>query len=219
MMADASQRPEDGPADLILAMVARDGTAASHHARALADPGAPLRDLADAIHALCVVHGTFPGMVDHATAHGVDTLAPAWLARAAGAMAAERALLVRLAAAAGPLPSTPGQASAAAAILQQRDTLALLARSDRLGCATGAAAAFVLDWVAIRGLLERFAVRLGEEAAASFAAARNDAVAMLRGLALPPARVRALTFGADQLLTQHRGLWQLLESRAAARGA
>ncbi len=218
MMADASQRPEDGPADLILAMVARDGTAASRHTQALADPGAPLRDLADAIHALCVVHGTFPGMVDHATAHGVDTLAPAWLARAAAAMAAERTLLVRLAAAAGPLPSTPGQASAAAAILQQRDTLALLARSDRVGCATGAAAAFVLDWVAIRGLLDRCAVRLGEEAATSFAAARDEAVEMLRGLALSPGRVRALTFGADQLLTQHRGLWQLLESRAAARG-
>ncbi|WP_258046311.1 DUF6975 family protein [Sphingomonas folli] len=216
-MADASQRPEDGPADLILAMVARDGTAASRHARALADPTAPLRDLADAIHALCVVHGTFPGLVDHATAHGVDTLAPAWMARAAGAMAAERTLLVRLAAAAGPLPSTPGQASAAAAILQQRDTLALLARSDRLGCATGAAAAFVLDWVAIRALLDRCAERLGEEAAANFAAARDEAVEMLRSLALAPPRLRALSFGAEQLLGQHRGLWQLLESRAAAR--
>ena len=41
---------------------------------------------------------------------------------------------------------------------------------------------------------------------------------MLHGLTLAPARVRALTFGAEQLLTQHRGLWQLLESRAAARG-
>ncbi|WP_246616624.1 DUF6975 family protein [Sphingomonas yunnanensis] len=216
-MADASQRPEDGPADLILALVARDGTAASRHARALIDPAAPLRDIADTIHALCVVHGTFPGMVDHATAYGVDSLAPAWLARAAGTMAAERALLVRLAAAAGPQPSTPGQASAAAAILQQRDTLALLARSDRLGCATGAAAAFVLDWVAIRGLLERCATRLDEEPSPSFAAARDEAIEMLRGLDLAPARVRALTFGAEQLLTQHRGLWQLLEARAAAR--
>ncbi|MBB3692626.1 DUF6975 family protein [Sphingomonas sp. BK580] len=216
-MADASQRPEDGPADLILAMVARDGTAASPHAQALADAGAPLRDLADAIHALCVVHGTFPGLVDHAAAHGADSLASTWMARTAGVMASERALLVRLAAAAGPLPSTPGQASAAAAILQQRDTLALLARSDRLGCATGATAAFVLDWIAVRDLLERCAERLGETPVASFAAVRDDAVAMLRGLALAPPGMRALTFGADQLLRQHRGLWQLLESRAAAR--
>jgi hypothetical protein len=217
MMADASQRSEEAPADLILKRVARHGTAASRHAAALTLPGASLRDLADAIHALCVVHGTFPGLVDHATAHGVDSLAPAWMARAASAMATERALLVRLAAAAGPLPSTPGQASAAAAILQQRDTLALLARSDRLGCATGAAAAFVLDWTAIRRLLERCAERLGEAPVLSFAPAHDEAVDMLRSLTLEPPRIRALCFGADQLLTQHRGLWQLLEARAAAR--
>ncbi|MGK6323960.1 DUF6975 family protein [Sphingomonas sp. DT-51] len=216
-MADASERADPGVGELIRAMVARDGTAASRHAQALTAPAAPLRDLADAIHALCVVHGTFPGLVDHATAQGVDTLAPAWMARAATAMARERALLVRLAAAVGPLPSTPGQASAAAAILQQRDTLALLARSERIGCAAGAALALVLDWSAIRRLLDGCGVRLGEPVAARFDLDCDEVVATLDTLMLPPARVRALTFGAEQLLSQHRGLWQLLEARVAAR--
>lgn len=216
-MADASERADAGWDEAILTAVARDGTAGARHAAGLSDTQAPLRDLADAVHALCVVHGTFPGLVDHAKAHGVDALAASWMQRAAAAMADERALLVRLTAAVGPLPSTPGQAHAAATILQQRDTLALLARSDRVGCATGATLAFVLDWAAIRAVLDSCARRVAQPEPPSFAPVRDEAEVALRALDLAPARLRALTFGAEQLLAQHRGLWHLLESRAAAR--
>jgi len=33
----------------------------------------------------------------------------------------------------------------------------------------------------------------------------------------PPALERAIMFGVQQLLVQHRGLWDLLEARAEAR--
>jgi hypothetical protein len=36
-------------------------------------------------------------------------------------------------------------------------------------------------------------------------------------LAGTPATERAITFGAQQLLAQHRGLWSLLDARASAR--
>jgi hypothetical protein len=33
-----------------------------------------------------------------------------------------------------------------------------------------------------------------------------------------PAMERAISFGAQQLFSQHRGLWDLLEARCVARG-
>lgn len=205
-------------ADTILTMVAEDGTAASPHARALMEPAATLRDIADAVHALCVIHGAFPGIVDQAGAGCIDPVARAWLDRAAGAMAAERALLVRLTAAAGPLPSTPGQAASQAAILGQRNALEMLARSDRLGCATGTAIAFVLDWAAVRGVLDGCAKRMALPAGDDFAAHAVEAIALLRATQATAPVERAMAFGAQQMLAQHRGLWQLLKARAVARG-
>lgn len=206
-------------ADTILTMVVGDGTTAASHARALARADASLRDLADAIHALCVIHGAFPGIVEHAGASNADPLAQAWLMSAAATMAGERALLVRLTSAAGPLPSTPGQAVSQAAILTQRHTLEMLARSDRAGCATGTALAFVLDWVAVRAVLDGCAARLSLPEAPPFGDAAAEASELLRTIVASPSVERAMAFGAQQMLAQHRGLWQLLESRAAARGA
>ncbi len=206
-----------GCAETILAMVAADGTAAAPHARALMQPGATLRDIADAVHALCVIHGAFPGIVDRAGSGDIDPVAQVWLERAAATMSGERALLVRLTAAVGPLPSTPGQAASEAAIAGQRNALEMLARSDRLGCATGTAIAFVLDWAAVRGVLDGCARRMALPAGASFAEPATETIALLRAIEASAAVERAMAFGAQQMLAQHRGLWQLLEARAAAR--
>ncbi|MDP8995369.1 MAG: hypothetical protein M3N07_10430, partial [Pseudomonadota bacterium] len=65
-------------------------------------PDAP-RNLADAVHFLCSLHGRHPGVVDLAAERATDPQARGWLARAAEAFAAERSFLTRLAVAAGPL--------------------------------------------------------------------------------------------------------------------
>ena len=212
------KRPQ-GCAGTIMAMIASDGTAAAPHARALTEPTATLRDIADAIHALCIIHGSFPGVVDHAHRGCTDPLTRDWLEQAVTAVSGERALLVRLTAAVGPLPSTPGQAASQAAILGQRNALEMLSRSDRAGCATGTAIAFVLDWVAVRGVLDSCARRMALPAGTPFAGAASQAIAMLKAVEASASIERAMAFGAQQMLAQHRGLWHLLEARAAARHA
>lgn len=199
------------------ALVSEDGTAAHPAYRALLAPDAPLRDLIDAVHALCMLHGRHPGVVDYALMHDADSSAQAWLAEAANAFVAERSYLVRLVAAAGPLPSTPGQAESEAAIVAQAHALDTLAQSDRTGCAVGAAVALVLEWMPVRALLDLAATRFGIEAAPSTLPIEADTATLLAASFGTPAVERAILFGADQVLAQHRGLWGLLESRAAAR--
>jgi hypothetical protein len=180
----------------------------------LAGPEAS-RNLADAIHFLCALHGRHPGVVDHAASRTVDPAGRAWLAAAVAASAAERTLLTRLAVAAGPIPSTPGGSGSEAAIKAQRNALATLAQSDRKGTALGAALAFASDWAPVRKtVIEAAAKRLGIETAPS---GFGDE-ASLRAVAdeAGPSE-RALLFGAQQLALQHRALWDLLEARAQAR--
>lgn len=218
-MTAISSLADAGIVSTLLALVGEDGTAAAAHAAALASPAAPMRDLADAVHLLCVVHGAFPGVVDSALRAADDDRLRAWLADAAGQMAAERALLARLTAAVGPRPSTPGQAESEAALLALRQALDLLARSGRAGCAAGTALAFVLDWAAVRHVLDGCVRRTGVPAPAPYAPAAAQARAFLMAQPPQPAAARAMTFGAQQMLAQHRGLWQLLEARAEARAA
>ena len=173
------------------------------------------RNLADAIHLLCALHGRHPGVVDHAATRTVEPAGRAWLATAAAAAAAERALLTRLAVAAGPIPSTPGGGGSEAAIQAQRSALATLAQSDRRGTALGAALAFACDWAPVRRtVIEAAAKRLGVETAPHGFGDEED----WRGVADEAgASERALLFGAQQLALQHRALWDLLEARACAR--
>lgn len=199
-------------------LVATDGSAAHGWPTRLVAGKAPRRDLADAIHALCMLHGHHPGMADEARARGVQPEAADWLATAADGFAAERAVLASLVAVVGHLPSTPGHAESETAILTQRHALEMLARSDRCGCASGAVAALVLDWPAIRRVLDRAGEAFGLAAASS---SLPDALVTIDALALletTPGGERAIGFGAQQLLAQHRGLWTLLEARAEARG-
>jgi hypothetical protein len=202
-----------GPQPALVALVADDGTNAVAFARALAMSGAAPRDLADAMHALCAVHGRHPGVIDHALARTANS--PPWLIEAADSFARERGYLAHLTAAAGPVPSTPGQAETEAAVAGQRHAFDMLARSDREGCALGATAALLLDWRAIRRVIDAAARRFG---LSPLAMALPDASVLLSGLPGGGAADRAVAFGAQQVLAQHRGLWHLLEARAAARG-
>jgi hypothetical protein len=200
-------------------LVVADGTAAAPYAQALLRVDTPLRDVADAVHALCMIHGGVPGVVDHAMAGATDECVRGWLARAVDLVSGERALLARLTSAVGPLPSTPGQAASEAAILGQRNALEMLARSDRRGCPAGTALAFVLDWGVVRRFLDVTAARLSVPVDRAFVGFVGETYSMLDGFSAPPAVERAMMFGAQQTLAQHRGLWNLLEARASARAS
>jgi hypothetical protein len=199
------------------ALADADGSANVSAARALGLGGAAMRDLADAVHGLCLLHGRHPGVIDHAAAHAVEPAAAAWLAEAVEGFAAERAYIVHLVAAVGPLPSTPGQSESESAIAAQRHALQMLAASERPGCAIGAAMALVMDWPMMRAVLDHAADRLGITPAALRLPLAQESATLLGALAVTPAFERAALFGAQQTLAQHRGLWALLEARAAAR--
>jgi hypothetical protein len=180
----------------------------------LAGPEAS-RNLADAIHFLSALHGRHPGVIDHAASRTVEPAGRAWLAAATAAASSERALLTRLAVAAGPFPSTPGGAGSEAAIQAQRSALATLAQSDRKGTALGAALAFACDWAPIRKtVINAAAKRLGVEVAPH---SLGDEASLRAVADQAGSSERALLFGAQQLALQHRALWDLLEARAQAR--
>jgi hypothetical protein len=194
-----------------------DGTATHPMPRVLSSPQIAVRDLTDAVHALCTLHGRHPGVIDHAALHSGQPAAKDWLEAAGAGFTAERSYLARLTAAAGPMPSTPGQAESEAAISGQRHALDMLAQSDRIGCATGAAIALVLDWAAIRATLDVAARRFGIDPPASTLPDEMETASLVSALSETPAIERAMAFGAQQILAQHRGLWDLLEARASAR--
>ena len=174
-------------------------------------------DLTDAMHALCAVHGAHRGLADQAREHPAAGAAADWLDRVARALAQERGHLARAVSTSGCLPSTPGQAATDAALGVQRQAFHLLARSDRVGVATGAAAALALDWPAIRAVIDRAADAYGLRLPAPTLPDAGETVAMLDRLDDGANVRRAMLFGARALLDQHRALWNLLEARAHAR--
>ncbi len=176
------------------------------------------RNLADAVHHICLLHGRHPGVADHAANHTAVDQARTWLFSAADAFARERALLTKLVVAVGPLPSTPGQAQSESAVNAQRHALDMLAQSDRNGCALGAVLALSLDWPAIRDVLNAAARRFSVDAPECVIASHAETVSIAQQAAESASVDRAMTFGAQQVLAQHRGLWDLLEARQMARG-
>lgn len=181
------------------------------------------RDLADAVHFLCQLHGRHPGVVEQAAdaagcevSDGCD-MSARWLRGVVPAFAAERLYVTRLAVAAGPVPSTPGSAISEAAVAGQRHAMDMLARSERRGCPMGAAVALVLDWRALRPLLDRAAARLGVEPTPCALPDARAVFAAVDEVATDPAVRRALNFGWSQVVAQHRGLFDLLEARQSAR--
>jgi len=207
-------------AEAQLARIAGEGSARHPHLIALVEgSGAHLaRDMADAIHLLCSVHGHHPGLVEQALAISPRGPAQKWLGEAADAFERERLYLVRLTAAVGPIPSTPGAAETESTLLAQRHALEILAKSERRGCALGAATALVSDWWPIRRLLDRAAARIGIESPASNLPREDSILEIIDAECDSPASERAMGFGGEQMLLQNRGLFDLLEARAAARG-
>lgn len=217
-------RAEGDIVSVVDAYLAADGTAAHPYVRSLiaaaqAGSAHPLADLADAAHYLCLLHGRHPGVVDHAALHSADNAARRWLLQACDGFADERAYMTQVSVALGPVPSTAGQASADSAILQQRHALDMLAQSDRRGCAIGAAITLVQDWVGVRLLLDRAALRVGIEPPRCTLPQPADTAAVLDAIAADSSSARAIQFGARQLLAQHHGLWELLRARADMRTA
>ncbi|MFM9853596.1 MAG: DUF6975 family protein [Sphingomonadaceae bacterium] len=176
------------------------------------------RNLADMAHYLCTLHGRHPGVIDLAATHTVQDGARTWLLKAVDGFAIERGFLTKLVVAAGPLPSTPGQADSEAAVNGQRHALDMLARSDRNGCALGAAMTLVIDWHEIRIILDHAGKRWGVETPDCALPSMADTLSVATACAESAAIERAMNFGAQQILAQHRGLWNLLEARHIARG-
>jgi hypothetical protein len=178
------------------------------------------RVLADTTHHLCALHGRFPGVVDLAAERRVEQREVIdWLEAASEGIARERAYLTRVVVAAGPIPSTPGQAECEAAVIGQRHAIEMLAKSDRTGCALGAAFALVLDWRELRSVIDRAAQRFSVDTPTIILPTIDETLAVADCAAISPGVERAIIFGAQQLLVQHRGLWDLLEARQIAREA
>jgi hypothetical protein len=206
-------------AEAHLARVGAEGSSRHRHLNALLEAGGlnSARDLADAVHLLCSLHGRHPSLVEVAHHNAGQGPAREWLARAAEGFERERLYLVRLTSAVGPIPSTPGAAETEASLNSQRNALEILAASERRGCPLGAAAALVGDWWPVRRLLDRASSRAGLEAPAPALPDEASVIAVIEAASDTPASERALAFGAEQLLLQHRGLFDLLEARAEAR--
>ncbi len=204
----------------LIALAAAEGSARHNYLQSaeLRSGRNATRNLADIIHHLSLLHGRQPGVVGHAALHIAHPDVRDWLTSATSGFARERAYLTKLAVAIGPLPSTPAQAETEQAVLGQRHALEMLAQSDRNGCAFGAAAALVLDWVAVRKTLDLAANRLGVDAPELLLPSTELTIQAAQIIAESSGIERAISFGADQLLSQHRGLWDLMQARQVARG-
>jgi hypothetical protein len=207
-------------AEAQLARVAGDGIARHPHLNALLEAGGPHsgRDLADAVHLLCSIHGRHPGLIEIALQRCPPGETHDWLSRASDGFERERLYLVRLTAAIGPMPSTPGAAESESSLVGARHALETLAMSERDGCALGAATSLVGDWWPIRRLLDRAAARAGTDVPAPSLPDEASVIGVIERGARSPPSARALAFGGEQLLLQHRALFDLLEARAGARG-
>jgi hypothetical protein len=74
------------------------------------------------------------------------------------------------------------------------------------------------DWPSVRALLDRAADRMGVQKPALTLPDNASIVRVIADGTDGVASERALGFGGEQLLLQNRGLLDLLEARAAARG-
>ncbi|NJM49648.1 MAG: hypothetical protein HC843_01065 [Sphingomonadales bacterium] len=169
--------------------------------------------LADIAHFMCISHGRHPGIVDHAATKIIDAPARPWLVQAMNGFASERIYLNNLTVAAGPISRQAGQEKITAIITAQSKSFEMLATSDRMGTAAGAAIAFVLDWAATRDILDECALSLALEPFDLELPDQDQCQQLTRELGRDKAKQRAMAFGAEQLLAQQKGLWQLIAAR------
>ena len=207
-------------AESLVAIVTAEGSARHRHLVSLEslDSAETTRNASDALHHLSMLHGRHPGVLDHAAARTTAAEARSALFALADRFMLEREYLGRLVVAAGPIPSTPGQAETEASVIHQRHAIEMLAQSDRQGCAVGAALAVALDWQSFGSLLAASGRRFGVDAVPPSAIDSRELADIARMACGTPATDRAMLFGAQQIAIQHRGLWDLLEARATARG-
>jgi len=219
-LSRSADRPRLGVAEAQFARVQNEGCARHGHLSVLLESAGPnaARDLSDAVHLICGLHGRHPGMFALALQRAATGSTQAWLARAAESFERERNYLVRLTSAVGPMPSTPGAAETESSMAAQRRALETLALSERPGCALGATTALVGDWWAIRRLLDRAATRVGIDCPPPSMPDEASVRQVIADAAENISAQRATAFGAEQLLLQHRALFDLLEARASARG-
>ena len=206
-------------AEAQLARVDAQGSADHPYRLALVTANGPnsARDLADAVHLFCSLYGRHPGLIELALNNCPAGPVRDWLREASDAYERERLYLVRLTAAVGPLPSTPGAAETEATMVAQRHAIETLAGSERRGCSLGAATALMADWPAIRAVLDRAADRMGMQKPALTLPDQPSIVRVIADGTDGMPSERALGFGGEQLLLQNRGLFDLLEARASAR--
>ena len=203
-----------------LARVGSQGCIDHPHRRSLLQASEPTtnRDLSDAVHLFCQLYGRYPGLIEIALNNCPAGPVRDWLREASDAYERERLYLVRLTAAVGPLPSTPGAPETESTLVAQRHAIETLARSERNGCALGAATALMADWPAVRAVLDRAADRIGMQKPAMTLPTEDSIVRVIGDGTEGISSERALGFGGEQLLLQNRGLFDLLEARATARG-
>ena len=201
------------------ALVTNDGAAAHSYvqSRKLVEGRNATRNLADAVHFFGLLHGRQPGLMDLSSARAVAATERHWFEQATSAFARERAYLSQLASAAGPLPSTSGQQQCESTVLAQGHAIDMLGQSERQGCALGAALAMALDWRAIRAVLDAAASRLDVTARPAALPDLHETISLISEQSGTPSVERAMLFGAQQLLSQHRGLWDLLATREMVR--
>lgn len=174
-------------------------------------------DVADIAHYLCLLHGRYPGVVDHLADRHIGSDHHALFSKLAGKFATERTLLTNMTVAAGPVTSLAGEDNALTAIEQLRQAIDLLARSDRDGCTLGAAAAVLCDWLSIRPALDMMLPRIGLESPIFAIADDYMQLAAIVESMTEPRQTRAVLFGIDQLFHQHDQFWLLLERRRSLR--
>lgn len=206
-------------AALLDALVMSEGSVSHPYvlSRKLVDGRGATRNLADAVHFFGMLHGRHPALVDLAAHHSVEPAERHWLDQATRAFARERAYLSALGSAAGPMPSTPGQQQCEQAVLAQSHAIVMLGESERRGCALGAAIALALDWRAVRAVLDSAGARLDVSATPAQLPDLIETAQLIDALTAETVVQRALLFGAQQLLAQHRGLWDLLSTRESVR--
>ena len=216
------QRLERSTTDLtraLDALVTSDGAGAHSYvlSRKLVDGRDATRNLADAVHFFGLLHGRQPGLIALAAARAIRPEERRWLEVATQAFARERAYLSALASAAGPIPSTAGQQQCEQTTIAQSHAIDMLGQSERVGTALGAAIAMALDWRAIRAVLDAAAARLDVPARPAALPDLHETIALIDASHGTASLERAMLFGAQQLLAQHRGLWDLLATREDVR--
>jgi len=175
-------------------------------------------DVADMAHYLCLLHGRYPGLMDNLADRMVAS-EDSFYIELAERFTAERRLLTDLTVAAGPVGRLVGEDQSMTVVEQLRVAIDLLARSDREGCALGAAAALLIEWKHARPALDAIARRLSVK---TTDIDLDDYITrMYERIASHPKerQQRAIIFGINQLTHQHEQFWLLLNNRCAARRA